>query len=427
MKHLAIALTLLLWALPLASNAQDVKIIEDEKCGCDIYLVNGIETTRDGDRYGFRYEDGTVIVPNIYRFVGQFANGYCKVQRDYDSVGLIDSTGREIVPCLYDDVDYPSENRILVRKNGLIGYTDLNGNLVISPRFSNAGGFSEGCAPVYIATDSLGDHYNFIDTLGHFVFPKDYNSVLPFSEGYAPVSIDGLWGMIDHSGRIVLSMDYETITNITEGVFFAGSPGYLALFDTSMLRITDFVYEKANTPIEHRILVNRDGKYGFLNLKGDEAVPCIYDETGIFQQGRTLARLGDHYGIIDTNGRIILPIEYDNRTVKGMKYMYYDSLALVERDGKLGYVDLDGKLVIPFYFEEAFQFSEGLAAARFQGMWGYIDTHGDIFMPFIFYAATPYKYGRAEVIYQGAARKVNRKGKCVRNCNGIIAWRNWQE
>ena len=251
--------------------------------------------------------------------------------------------------------------------------------------------------------------------------------MLPFSEGYAPVSIDGLWGMIDHSGRIVLSMDYETITNITEGVFFAGSPGYLALFDTSMLRITDFVYEKANTPIEHRILVNRDGKYGFLNLKGDEAVPCIYDETGIFQQGRTLARLGDHYGIIDTNGRIILPIEYDNRTVKGMKYMYYDSLALVEKDGKLGYVDLDGKLVIPFYFEEAFQFSEGLAAARFQGMWGYIDTHGDIFMPFIFYAATPYKYGRAEVIYQGAARKVNRKGKCVRNCNGIIAWRNWQE
>ena len=107
--------------------------------------------------------------------------------------------------------------------------------------------------------------------------------------------------------------------------------------------------------------------------------------------------------------------------------MYYDSLALVEKDGKLGYVDLDGKLVIPFYFEEAFQFSEGLAAARFQGMWGYIDTHGDIFMPFIFYAATPYKYGRAEVIYQGAARKVNRKGKCVRNCNGIIAWRNWQE
>ena len=427
MKHYAITLTLLLCGLPLASLAQDVKILEDEKCGCDIYLVDGIETTRDGDRYGFRYEDGTVIVPNIYRFVGQFTNGYCKVQLDYDSVGLIDRTGRELVPCLYDDVDYPSENRILVRKNGRIGYTDLDGNLVIPLRFPNAGSFNEGCAPVYIATDSLGTHCNFIDTLGRYLFPQHFANVQSFSEGFAPVSYNGQWGMIDHSGRIVLPIMYDIVTVISDGIFFAGSEGALALFDTRMQPLTDFVYEEVNDPIEQRILVTRNGKYGFLDLQGHEAVPCIYDETGIFQQGRTLARLGNHYGIIDTNGRIILPIEYDDRTPKGMKYMYYDSLALVEKDGKLGYVDLDGNLAIPFYFEEAFQFSEGLAAARFQGMWGYIDTHGDIFMPFFFDAASPYKYGRAEVIYQGNVSKVNRKGKCVRNCKGIIAWRDWQE
>lgn len=427
MKHHTIALTLLMLTLSVASVAQEVKILEDESCGCDIYLVDGIETTRDGDRYGFRYEDGTVIVPNIYRFVGQFNHGYCKVQLDYDSVGLIDRTGREIVPCLYSDVDLPSEGRILVVKNGLIGYTDLDGNLVIPPRFPNAGCFTEGCAPVYIGADSLGTHCNFIDTLGRYIFPTDYTNVQPFSEGYAPVSFNGLWGMIDHSGRIVLPIMYEHVTNLSEGIFFAGSEGALALFNSNLEPVTDFVYEEVNDPVERRILVTRNGRYGFLDLEGHEVVPCIYDETGIFQQGRTLARLGNHYGIIDTNGRIILPIEYDNRTPKGMKYMYYDSLALVEKDGKLGYVDLQGNLAIPFYFDEAYQFSEGLAPALFQGQWGYIDTHGDIFMPFIFDAAAPYSYGRAEVIYQGIARKVNRKGKCVRNCKGIIAWRDWQE
>lgn len=427
MKHRAITLTLMLLALPLASLAQEVKILEDEKCGCDIFLVDGIETTREGDRYGFRLEDGTVIVPNIYRFVGQFNQGYCKVQLDYDSVGLIDRTGRLIVPCIYSDVDLPSEGRILVVKNGLIGYTDLDGNEVIPPRFPKASSFSEGTASVYLYTDSLGTHCNYIDTMGRIIFPTDYNNVLPFTGGYAPVSINGLCGMIDHSGRVVLPIMYEMVTNISEGIFFAGTPGALALFDTRMEPITDFIYEEVTDPIEGRILVKRNEKYGFLDLKGNEVVPCIYDETGIFKSGRTLARLGNYYGIIDTNNRIILPIEYDNRTPKGMKYMYYDGLALVEKDGKLGYVDLDGNLAIPFYFEEAFQFSEGLAAARFNGLWGYVDTKGDIYMPFIFDAATPYNYGRAEVIYQGNVSKVNRKGKCVRNCKGIIAWRDWNE
>lgn len=422
-----ITLCLVLFALPLASIAQEVKVLEDEKCGCDIFLVDGIETTRDGDRYGFRYEDGTVIVPNIYRFVGQFNQGYCKVMLNYDSTGLIDRTGRLVVPCIYSDVDIPAEGRILVVKNGLTGYTDLNGHEVIPPRFPNGGCFTEGCAPVYIGVDSLGVRCNFIDTLGRYVFPTDYSNVQPFSEGYAPVSLNGLWGMIDHSGRIVLPIMYEVVTNIVDGIFFAGSSGALAMFNTSMEPITDFVYDEVNDPEERRVLVSRNDKYGFLDLQGHEVVPCIYDETGVFRLGRTLARLGNHYGIIDTNGGIVLPIEYDSYTPKGMKYMYYDSLALVEKDGKLGYVDLQGNLVIPFYFDEAFEFSEGLAAALFQGHWGYIDTKGDIFMPFIFDAATPYSYGRAEVVYNSVTSKVNRKGKCVRNCNGIIAWRDWQE
>ena len=86
--------------------AQEVRVDYDEECGCDIYYVNGIETTRDGDRYGFRREDGTVIAPNIYLYVGQFTDGYCKVYLEEEHhTGLIDSTGREVVPCIYDNVD----------------------------------------------------------------------------------------------------------------------------------------------------------------------------------------------------------------------------------------------------------------------------------------------------------------------------------
>ena len=95
-----------------------------------------------------------------------------------------------------------------------------------------------------------------------------------------------------------------------------------------------------------------------------------------------------------------------------------------EKDGKLGFVDLDGKLVIPFYFERAYHFTQGLAAVRHQGLWGYIDTNGDVYLPFVFEFVSPFRWGRAEVVYNGNTSKVDLKGRCVKNCKGIIAWRD---
>ena len=112
---------LLFLSILLSSWAQEMKIIEDESCGCDIVLINGIETTKDGDLYGFRLENGTQIAPNIYRYVDRFHGGYCKVMLDIHQCGLIDSTGRQVVPCIYDDVSYPSDGRVLVAKDGLLG------------------------------------------------------------------------------------------------------------------------------------------------------------------------------------------------------------------------------------------------------------------------------------------------------------------
>ena len=428
MKAKAIQWTLLfLLAFPLCGQAQKVKIIEDEKCGCDIVLVDGIETTREGGLYGFRLEDGTVIVPNKYRFVSQFSNGYCRVMTNYDSMGVIDRTGREIVPCIYSSTELPSDGRVLVSRDGLYGYTDLEGNEVIPPRYIMANSFSEGYAAVMVYRDNEKQYCTLIDTLGNPIVEGYYDNVQGFSSGWAPVSLNQNWGLIDHSGNIVLPIIYEYLISPTDGLFMAGDANGTALFDRRMVPLTDFIYYPAGRIQERRVMVTREGRYGFLDPTGREVIPCIYDEVGIFRMGRTMVRLGNHYGIIDTTGRLVLPIEYEERTMKGFKYMYYDSLALVEKDGRLGFVDLEGKLVIPFYFEEAFQFSEGLAAVRHDGLWGYIDTHGDIFMPFVFDLASPYENGRAEVIYNGEARYVNRKGKCVRNCKGIIAWRDWFE
>lgn len=53
-----------------------------------------------------------------------------------------------------------------------------------------------------------------------------------------------------------------------------------------------------------------------------------------------------------------------------------EGLAAVDKEGKLGYVDAEGNVVVTPQFKEANDFSEGLAAVQLGYKWGYIDKEG---------------------------------------------------
>lgn len=444
MKHLLLIATFCL--LALTSRAQTITYATDTTCGCDIFFVDGIQTTKENNLYGFRRADGTVISPNIFRYVDKFSNGYCKVwvdDPDYPVepgqeppllAGLIDSTGRQVIPCLYDAVELPSSHRIAVSKNNLTGYADLNGNIAIPIQYFNASSFVDNYAAVGVIIDSFFVLYTFIDTLGRQIFPPVFQNAHPFTDGFAPVRRYDRWGIIDTLGNEVIAIRYENITIPDHHTLFAGDSLGMHFFrlpdnlspithHSSLQPLTPPYYFPVAHLSEGRIPVFRDGKQGFLDTLGNEVIPCIYDEVSIFRNARAAVRNNDLWGIIDTLGDTILPLHYHDQTPKGMKYVYYDSLALVELDGRLGFVDLQGNLAIPFYFDQAFQFSEGLAAVRHNGHWGYIDTHGDIFLPFIFDIASPFQYGRADIYFQGRYHAIDRNGRCVKNCDEIISFR----
>ena len=421
--------TIITIATILPIHAQNTRYETDSTCGCDILYVDGIQTTREGNRYGFKRDDGTVLAPNIYLHVGEFSNGYCRVWLEDSLCGLISASGDLLVPCLYDHVELPSCNRVLVAVNGRFGYTDLHGNVIVPPTYPHASNFFENRAVVAVVIDSFFLQCTFIDTLGNFLFSPVYQNAMPFSGGYAPVRRYDRWGIIDTLGQEVLPTIYEQISTPDHGTLFAGDADGMALFTIDnakshgVERLTPFDYYPLSRVFDNRIGVSRNSKNGFLDLKGNEIIPCIYDEVGVFNMGRTPVRIGEHYGIVDTLGNIILPVEYDDISTKGEKYVYHDSLALVERNGLLGFVDLDGHFVIPLRFKEAYHFSQGLAPVLFNGGWGYINTHGDIYLPFIFDIASPFRWGRAEVFFQGRQHKIDLQGRCLFNCNGIISFR----
>ncbi len=84
-------------------------------------------------------------------------------------------------------------------------------------------------------------------------------------------------------------------------------------------------------------------------------------------------------GFIDQNGRVVIPLCFD------AVGDFSEGMARFERDKKWGYIDMTGKVVIEPRFPWAQEFSEGLARVQVSGLqlsadakWGFIDKTGAV-------------------------------------------------
>jgi hypothetical protein len=97
------------------------------------------------------------------------------------------------------------------------------------------------------------------------------------------------------------------------------------------------------------------------------------------------------WGFMDRTGQIVIPPAFDDARD------FFHGLAAVEMsEGHWGYIDEKGKLVISARFDEVRDFIEELAPARIGRKWGYIDTSGRM-------AVEP-RYQSAGEFHEGLAR-----------------------
>jgi hypothetical protein len=92
------------------------------------------------------------------------------------------------------------------------------------------------------------------------------------------------------------------------------------------------------------------------------------------------------------------------------------SLIRIQQQGKIGYIDPEGKMVVPAVYENGSDFSEGLAAIRTNGYYGYIDTTGRFTIQPQFDWAEPFSEELAAVNKDGHFFYINRSGASAFPC-----------
>lgn len=86
--------------------------------------------------------------------------------------------------------------------------------------------------------------------------------------------------------------------------------------------------------------------------------------------GLLAVRIAGRVGFIDLAGRIVIPPSFDSA------HQFSESRAVAWLNGHAGYIDRSGKFVIPPRFEAAHSFHEGMAAVQLGGLWGFINPEG---------------------------------------------------
>jgi hypothetical protein len=330
MPTIAIALT---QAQDVCVNVLIEPILEFSAIGT---FNDGVAPVCIGDKWGVIDRTGKIVVPIEYGWINEFSEGLALANKGGHFVsnsmedtgiaggtwGFIDKTGKAVIP-FGDDIEYYSgsfhEELAVVRKGDKWGYIDKTGKVVLPIEYDWAYDFSEGRGLVRKWVGG-NPQYSFIDENGKIELVLDYFLVESFSEGLAAVSKwggpDGKYGYIDGAGKEIIPCAYDYTTPFSEGLAMVGKiSGSSQIIDAAGKVITtlDTLYWTSSKFAGGLLVVATDDwKWGVIDALGNIVVPFgLYDRINDFSEGLARVSKGlNEDGFIDKTGNVVVPLKY---------------------------------------------------------------------------------------------------------------------
>lgn len=201
--------------------------------------------------------------------------------------------------------------------------------------YSNIGDYNNGLYIVRKDNDEEGTYaYDVVNDGGTVYIPVEYdrieftNEYGAYEDNVYKCEKNGKWGLVSSTNGTLLPCEYSSLSNKGNGIW----------------------------------QTFKSGKYGYIQLNRLSSIttliPCIYESLGDYSSDSYIhATLKGKKGMIDSKNKIIIPFEYSNvgnpcHTSNGY------SIIWVEKDGKLGIYNDDGKELQPCDIDKAYILTE---------------------------------------------------------------------
>ena len=281
-----------------------------------------------------------------------------------------------------NSVLYPFE------KDGLYGYMDENGNVLVAPKYEFCTDFSDG---VGIARDADGyERYVYANgemsekycyhALGFYSEGVAARYVRDYKEGEKQHTFDGIECIVkvfDKEGNIVIDEEFEDVYGFTGGIArvidLSGKPRYInkagetvkisgiaevedlfdsgyislksdgkeMLYDNKMNKISDAEYDCILDARDGFVIAMRNGKKSAFDFQGNIVIDSVssYLGEGLFAKLKTVGEQKQAYEIINASGEIIADVKLLDR----LKFQN-GSAVVVTEDNDFALLTPDGNL-----------------------------------------------------------------------------------
>jgi hypothetical protein len=247
-----------------------------------------------------------------------------------------------------------------------------------------------------------GKLFGALSDAGKVILPVTYDNIAFYNakdsackrwEGTLRIKKDGLYALCRADGSPITALSYEEIPYLSEtcggsqSIFKVRQGGKFGLLDSKggiLIRpVYDDVFflknEKGKLTSPEVACVRKQNKYGFLELKNKQILPTNYDKISFLQQleikekdklvSHLLVKIyiGNKCGMMDLHEQTQTEIVYTDIQP------FESELALVQKDGKFGFIDWKGKEKIAPKYEFAQSFKQGIAIVKKDGKFGAIN------------------------------------------------------
>jgi len=214
--------------------------------GCDALgaFADGVAPVRQHGKSGYIDKRGNWHIEPIFRDAQVFSKGLARVQHMFSAGsivdhrllpnsirwGLIDTKGKWVVTPCYLEIGPLKEGLQYFRDGDLMGFMDETGKIAIPAKYSQAGSFSEGLAPVCLQDSRT---LVFIDRTGKIILSRDLKDPVritdewpTFRQGlcamYQKYKSESRWGFIDKKNQWKIKPMFNEVKSFSGKYAVAG-------------------------------------------------------------------------------------------------------------------------------------------------------------------------------------------------------------
>ena len=292
-----------------------------------------------GNRFFTDMAGDTLFDGKTFYDIGEFKRGYCTVWQMLDGVkkcGVINTKGEEIIPITFEgDIGnyFKGYFALSVQEGRKEGVMDSTGKIIIPPIYDDYVGIQNGKV---IVKNKF--KWGVLSTNGGILTPLKYDHIAWWNNDRALVKIrdkkthKSKYGFINERGELVVDTKYDLAYNFENGISLVERNSKIGFIDKEGNIVIDFIYDgyKEITDV-HNDILNEKGYGSKMNARF------------MTEEGNIIVKSNTGWGYIDANGKEIIPCELEYIGLpKGKGVSKY---LVVSKEGKTGKYSFEEKKI----------------------------------------------------------------------------------